>query len=181
MSKLTITEAVKVIPVSESTLRRDLKSGKVSFETDAKNRKQIDVSELTRVYGQLKNQNGTQPPASENDAHAEPVNDTHQNPPMNGNETQQNPSMTENDTPAEARHHDDSDRVTSEKIVALLENQIEDLKAQLTQATDRETALITEKSKLLDLTDRLQKQNEVLMLPPAPQKKRSWLDRLTGR
>ena len=180
MSKLTITEAVKVIPVSESTLRRDLKRGKVSFETDAKNRKQIDVSELTRVYGQLKQQNGTQPPASKTGAHAEPVNDTHQNPSMNGNETYQNPSLTENDTPAEARHHDDSDRVTSEKIVALLENQIADLKAQLTQASDRETALITEKSKLLDLTDRLQKHNEVLMLPP-PEKKRSWLDRLTGR
>ena len=181
MSKLTITEAVKVIPVSESTLRRDLKSGKVSFDTDAKNRKQIDVSELTRVYGQLKQQNGTQPPASETDAHAEPVNDTRQTPLMNGNETHQNPPMTKNDTPAEARHHDDRDRVTSEKIVALLENQIADLKSQLSQASDRETALITEKSKLLDLTDRLQKQNEVLMLPPTPEKKRSWLDRLTGR
>ena len=166
MSKLTITEAVKVIPVSESTLRRDLKSGKVSFDTDAKNRKQIDVSELTRVYGQLKSLNGTQPPAAEAGKPAEPVNDTYQTPSMNGNETHQNPSLTENDNP---------------KIVALLENQIADLKAQLTQASDRETALITEKSKLLDLTDRLQKQNEVLMLPPTPEKKRSWLDRLTGR
>ena len=166
MSKLTITEAVKVIPISESTLRRDLKSGKVSFDTDGKNRKQIDVSELTRVYGRpLKQSNGTQPPASENCEPAEPVNDDHQNPPMNGNETHQNPSMTENDDP---------------KIVALLDNQISDLKAQLAQASDRETALITEKSKLLDLTDRLQKQNEILMLP-APEKKRSWLDRLTGR
>ena len=165
MSKLTITEAVKVIPISESTLRRDLKSGKVSFDTDGKNRKQIDVSELTRVYGRpLKQSNGTQPPASENGEPAEPVNDDHQNPPMNGNETHQNPSMTENDDP---------------KIVALLDNQISDLKAQLAQASDRETALITEKSKLLDLTDRLQKQNEILMLP-APQKKLTWWQRLTG-
>ena len=170
MSKLTITEAVKVIPVSESTLRRDLKSGKVSFDTDGKGRKQIDVSELTRVYGQLKQSNGTQPPPAGTGEPVEPVNDDRQTPSMNGNETHQTPSMTENDNPAEARHHDDSDRVTSEKIVALLENQIADLKAQLTQASDRETALITEKSKLLDLTDRLQKQNEVLMLP-APQKK----------
>ena len=52
MSKFTLTEAVKVILVSESTFRRDLKAGKISFETDAKGRKQIDVSELTRVYGQ---------------------------------------------------------------------------------------------------------------------------------
>ena len=154
MSKLTITEAVKVIPVSESTLRRDLKSGKVSFDTDTKDRKQIDVSELTRVYGQLKQSNGTQPPASGTGEHAEPVNDTHQTSSMNGNETP--------------------------KVVALLENQVADLKAQLAQASDRETALITEKSKLLDLTDRLQKQNEVLMLP-APKPKSGWWQRLTGK
>ena len=154
MSKLTITEAVKVIPVSESTLRRDLKSGKVSFDTDTKDRKQIDVSELTRVYGQLKQSNGTQPPASGTGEHAEPVNNTHQTSSMNGND---NP-----------------------KIVALLENQVADLKAQLAQASDRETALITEKSKLLDLTDRLQKQNEVLMLP-APKPKQTWWQRLTGK
>ena len=165
MSKLTITEAVKVIPVSESTLRRDLKSGKISFDTDGKNRKQIDVSELTRVYGQLKQSNGTQPPSAEVGAHAEPVNDSHQTPSMNGNETHQTPSLTDNDNP---------------KIVALLENQIADLKAQLTQADDRETVLITEKSKLLDLTDRLQKQNEVLMLP-APKPKSGWWQRLTGK
>ena len=165
MSKLSITAAVKVIPVSESTLRRDLKSGKISFDTDGKGRKQIDVSELTRVYGQLKQSNGTQPPAAGTGEHAEPVNDPHQTPSMNGNETHQNPSMTDNDNP---------------KIVALLENQIADLKAQLEKSDERETALITEKSKLLDLTDRLQKQNEVLMLP-APKPKSGWWQRLTGR
>ena len=165
MSKLTITEAVKVIPVSESTLRRDLKSGKVSFETDAKNRKQIDVSELTRVYGQLKHQNGTQPPAAETGEPAAPVNDTHQKTSMNGNETHQNPSLAENDTP---------------KIVDLLENQIADLKGQLAQASDRETALTSEKSKLLDMLSAEQEKTRVLMLPN-PEKKRSWLDRLTGR
>ena len=110
MSKLTITEAVKVIPVSESTLRRDLKSGKVSFETDAKNRKQIDVSELTRVYGQLKNQNRTQLRKNETrrggvapPVPAEPVNDSHQSPSMNGNETHQNPSLAENAPPPSNR------------------------------------------------------------------------------
>ena len=165
MSKLSITAAVKVIPVSESTLRRDLKSGKVSFDTDGKGRKQIDVSELTRVYGQLKQSNGTQPPASGTGEHAEPVNDTRQTPSMNGNETHQTPSLTDNDNP---------------KIVALLENQVADLKAQLEKSDERETALITEKSKLLDLTDRLQKQNEVLMLP-APREKRGWWQRLTAK
>ena len=165
MSKLTITEAVKVIPVSESPLRRDLKSGKVSFETDAKNRKQIDVSELTRVYGQLKHQNGTQLPAAETSEPAELVNDPHQQTSMNGNETHQNPSLAENDTP---------------KIIELLENQITDLKAQLTQASDRETALTSEKSKLLDMLSAEQEKTRVLMLPN-PEKKRSWLDRLTRK
>ena len=69
----------------------------------------------------------------------------------------------------------------SEKVVALLENQVADLKAQLAQASDREAALIGEKSKLLDLTDRLQKQNETLMLPPALEKKRGWWQKLTGK
>ena len=165
MSKLTITEAVKVIPVSESTLRRDLKSGKVSFDTDPKGRKQIDVSELQRVYGQL---NGTQPPAEAETEHAEPVNDTHQNPSMNGNETLQTPPMTDNDTP---------------KVVNLLENQIDALKAQLAQASDRETALQSEKSKLLDMLSAEQEKTRVLMLPnpeQAKRKEKDWLLRLIG-
>ena len=52
--KTTLTEAVKVISVSQATLYRDLKKGKVSFETDGKGRRLIDVSELERVYGELK-------------------------------------------------------------------------------------------------------------------------------
>ena len=54
MHKLTILEAVKVITVSESTLRRDISTGKVSAEKDSKGRKVIDVSELVRVYGEVK-------------------------------------------------------------------------------------------------------------------------------
>ena len=65
------------------------------------------------------------------------------------------------------------------EILAMKDNQIADLKAQLEKAEMRETALIAEKSKLLDITDRLQKQNETLMLPP-PETKRNWLLRLIG-
>ena len=53
MPKLTITEAVKIIPVSESKLRRDMKAGEVSFEVDEKGKKRFDPSELARVYGEL--------------------------------------------------------------------------------------------------------------------------------
>ena len=52
-TKLTITEAVKVIPVSESKLRRDMKAGEVSCEVDEKGKKRFDLSELRRVYGEL--------------------------------------------------------------------------------------------------------------------------------
>ena len=75
MSKLTLTEAVKVIPISESTLRRDLKSGKVSFEIDKKGRKRFDAAELVRVYGQLKE--------------AEQDTEPHQTPSMTGNDSAQ--------------------------------------------------------------------------------------------
>ena len=141
MSKLTITEAVKILPVSESTLRRDLKSGKVSYEKDQKGRKQIDVSELQRVYEQLRTQNGSQPPTDESAEHSEPVNDSHQNPSMNGND--------------------------SPKIIGLLEEQVQDLKERLAKAD-------TEKAQLLDLADRLQKQNELLMLPSPKKKNGFW-------
>ena len=143
MTKLTITEAVKVIPVSESKLRRDMKAGVVSFEVDEKGKKRFDLSELARVYGQI---------------------DLAEN---NGQVKESNPPLSETG-------HDNP------KVVALLENQVADLKAQLEKSDERETALITEKSKLLDLTDRLQKQNEVLMLP-APKPKSGWWQRLTGR
>ena len=127
MKKLSTAEAVKVIPVSESTLRRDLKSGKLSFTTDKNNRKQIDVSELERVYGQLT--------ISENQ--------------KNGTD--------------------------SEKVVILLEGQVQDLKAQLEIAT-------TEKTKLLDLLSAEKAEKRALM-PPAdekPQKSPNWLLRLVG-
>ena len=126
-TKLTIKEAVAVIPVSESSLRRDIKKGKVSSEKDLQGRRRIDASELERVYGQLKHTNAAPdiPDASVRDS-----------------------QMTADDTP---------------KIIALLEGQVQDLKAQLEIAT-------AETAKLLDLADRLQKQNEVLMLP-TPKKK----------
>ena len=122
MSKITFSEAVEIIPVSESTLRRHMRAGKVSSEKDHNRRNLFDTAELARVYGDLKI-NGNPPLSSE------PVNEG---------------QMTDNETPT--------------KIVALLEGQVQDLKAQNAQ--------------LLELSTRLQKQNELLMLPPPQQKRR---------
>ena len=147
-TKLTIKEAVEVIPVSESTLRRDLKSGKVSSEKDLQGRRRIDASELARVYGELKLQ-GEEPTQSD-----ESVRDS---------------QVNTDDTP---------------KIIALLEGQVQDLKAQLETATTEKAQLLELSDSLQKQNDRLQKQNETLMLPPAPEQKEKksigWLQRLIG-
>ena len=186
MSKISITEAVKIIPVSESTLRRDLKSGKVSFEVDPKGRKQIDVSELQRVYEQLKTNNGSQPPTDDTTDQSEPVNDTSQTPSLTGNETRQNPSvnkdkdsknlsMNGNDSRQNLSMNGNDSRQNlsmngndSQKVIELLEGQVEDLKERLEKAD-------TEKARLLELANNLQKQNEILMLP-SPHKKTGFWD-----
>ena len=137
-TKLTIKEAVEVIPVSESSLRRDIKSGKVSSEKDLQGRRRIDVSELTRVYGELKQDSGT---------------------PEQSNESVRESQMNTDDTP---------------KIVALLEGQVQDLKAQLDTATE-------EKAELLKLLS-AEKEEKRALMPPADEKpkSRNWLLRLVG-
>lgn len=60
MSKLSVTEALKLVPVSKTTLYADIAKGTLSCDIDAKGRKRIDPAELQRVYGPLKTeQNGT--------------------------------------------------------------------------------------------------------------------------
>ena len=145
MSKLTITESVKVIPVSESKLRRDMKTGVVSFEADEKGKKRFDPSELRRVYGEL-----TLPD--------EPRQVKNSNHP-----------------PSETGH----DRA---EILAMKDNQIADLQKQLEKAEMRETALIDEKSKLLDLLS-AEKEEKRALMPPVDEKNRkspNWLLRLVG-
>ena len=117
---------------SESTLRRDVKKGKVSAERDERGHFIFDVAELQRVYGELKST-------------GEDAESTEQ-----GNDN----AMT------------GQDRV---EILEIKDNQIADLRAQLEKAEMRETALIDEKSKLLDLLS-AEKEEKRLMLP-APQKR----------
>ena len=66
-------------------------------------------------------------------------------------------------------------------ILAIKDNQIDDLRAQLAQAADRETSLIDEKSKLLDLLS-AEKEEKRALMPPVDEKpkSRNWLLRLVG-
>ena len=145
MPKLTITEAVKVIPVSESKLRRDLKAGVVSGEVDEKGKKHFDTSELRRVYGELA--------MPENNGQ---VKDT-------------------SEKPSETRHD-------STEIIALLENQVADLKTQLEKTESQLDTATAEKTQLLDLLSAVQEEKRALM-PPVEErnpKSRHWLLRLVG-
>ncbi len=54
MTKLNITEAIKVSGVSRQTFYKNyITLGKISVELDSLNRKVIDVSELRRVFGNV--------------------------------------------------------------------------------------------------------------------------------
>lgn len=140
MAKVTISEAVGLTGVSESTIRRDIKSGKVSSDKDEKGHRRIDTAELHRVYSI------TPPPESQV---ADP--DGH-------------------------------------KVLAVLEDQVADLQKQLELSNERETALIDEKAKLLDLLSAEKDEKRVIqeekkaLMPPVDDKpkSRNWLLRLVG-
>ena len=145
MHKVSLQTAVKMTGKSESTIRRDVKKGKVSAARDERKRLQFDVSELQRAYGELKN---------------------------TGDETQSTEQGNDN---AMTGH----DRVD---MLAVKDNQISDLKAQLEKAEMRETALTDEKSKLLELLSAEKEEKRALMPPPEEknQKSPNWLLRLVG-
>ena len=70
----------------------------------------------------------------------------------------------------------------SPKIVALLENQIQDLKAQLAKADAQLEIATTEKSKLLDLLS-AEKDEKRALMPPVEEKNqdsKGWLLKLIG-
>ena len=69
----------------------------------------------------------------------------------------------------------------SQKIIAVLENQVTDLQKQLERSNDRETALIDEKSKRRDLLS-AEKEEKRALMPPVDDKpkERNWGLRLIG-
>ena len=141
MHKVSLQQAVKMTEKSESTLRRDVKKGKVSAERDARGHLKFDVSELQRAYGELKS-------TGDDAKSAEQDNDN---------------AMTGHD---------------KAEIISIKDNQIADLQKQLEKAEMRETALIDERSKLLDLLS-AEKENVRALIPPVDEKP-NWLFRLIG-
>ena len=144
MHKVSLQTAVKMTGKSESTLRRDVKKGKVSAERDDRGHLKFDVSELQRAYGELKS---------------------------TGDDAQ----STEQGNDKAMTGHDRAE------ILAIKDNQIADLQKQLEKAEMRETALIDEKSKLLDLLS-AEKEEKRALMPPVDENQKSpnWLLRLVG-
>ena len=127
MSKITVSEAIKCYPVTQSSLYRDMKKGVLSFEYNAKKVKVIDVSELQRVYGK-----------------------------PTKTETEKNESFTYIDSQSlSMREHENQQKIGA------LEKQVQELKEQIRIEK-------SEKTKIIDLADRLQRQTEILMLPKPP-------------
>ena len=160
MSKITIIEAVKRIPVSESTLRRDIASGKVSSEKDARGRRVIDVAELQRVYGELKNTGDDAQPTEQGTDKA----------------------MTGHDRDTEILAMKDNQ-------IADLRNQLEKAEAQLQIATTEKTKLLDLLSAEKEEKRELKAEMLALMPPPEERqqkivptqiKPRGWLQRLLG-
>ena len=134
MAQVTIKQATALTGKSDSTIRRDMRAGKVSYTKDDKGKVLFDTAELARAYGELNTPDI-------------PTDNT-----MNGH-----------DTPMD-----------KDKVVHLLENQVADLKTQLEKAEQRETALISERSKLLDMLSEEKEERRALM--PPPKAKRSFWD-----
>ena len=145
MSKVSIRQAIKMTGRSDSSIRRDMRSGKVSFTKNGRGKVHFDIAELQRAYGELK------------------------------------PLDTPTDTPSEQSMNGHDIPIDKDKVITLLENQVADLKGQLEKAEHRETALIDERSKLLDMLSEEKAERRALMLPPAPEEKRiGWWQRLIG-
>ena len=140
--KILLSEAENWVEAGRTKIYEDARKGLISTEKDPHrgNRKVVDVSELERVYGKIRNPD-------------------------------ENPQRTET--------NDNGRYISTEKLVQSYENRILDLQTQLAQANDREMALITDKSKLLDLLS-AEKDEKRALMPPADEKEKSpnWLLRM---
>lgn len=126
--KITISKASELTQKSVATLHRHCNNGSLSFSKNEKGEKVVDIAELERSYGKLK----------------QTTSDNHENIDQ--------VSMREHDN-QELRHQN-----------GMLKQENDNLKTQLKDAQERE-------QKLFELTDRLTKQNETLMLQP-PKRRR---------
>ena len=159
MTKITLSEALELVPVNRSKLYDYAAEGVISTEKNKQGKKVVDVAELERAYGKLRNplEDDIE---SETDVHGHPESSNGANP---------HPESSNGSSP----HVSDS--------IQLLELQVSMLETQLTQASAREQTLIVEREKLIKREDKLvemlsieQGRTRQLMLPPPKPKGSFW-------
>ena len=159
MQNVSLQQAVKMTGKSESTLRRDVKKGKVSASRDDRKHLRFDISELQRAYGELKNTGEDAQPTQQGNGKA-----------MTGHDQAEILAIKDNQ-------------------IADLRNQLEKAEAQLQIATTEKTKLLDLLSAEKDEKRELKAEMLALMPPPEERqqktdptqiKPRSWLQRLIG-
>ena len=144
---ITLGEAEKIVPVARSTFRKHAKAGKFSTSTNARGLQIVQVAELERFYdGKLK-----------------PLSNQNEN--GNGQPETHNPSEIDHNGQSETAEKDQNGQVETpthtQEIIELLKSQLKDTKAELADAKDRET-------KLLSMLETEQEKTKLLMLSPPP-------------
>ena len=160
MAKVTVSEALKLVPVKKTALYGDIKKGVLSAETDNRGRKIVDTAELHRVYGSLEapntngKANGTKRTGSDSNGIPEGTarNETNGGGTPNGNASEVDVLKAQ------------VDFLTTSLEKA--ETRSEELKADKQQLGER----LAEAHKMLSAE---QEKTRVLMLP-APKKNASW-------
>lgn len=168
---LNVTEASKLIVPSLSTLRRDIKKGKISVVVDERGHKRIDPAELSRVYQMKKlDDNGGEMNTGERSQNGSMDSvDAAQNGSMIRPAPRENGSVDSVDTQVQNGSMNNVDA----EVIDLLKSQIDDLKKQNETLTEQIKEEKVEKAQILELADRLQKHADQLqlMLPPPPKAK----------
>ena len=159
MERVSLQQAVKMTGKSESTLRRDVKKGKVSAVRDDRGHLRFDIAELQRAYGELKN---------------------------TGDDAQ---SVEQGNGKAMTGHDRAGILAIKDDQIADLRNQLEKAEAQLQIATTEKTKLLDLLSAEKDEKRELKEEMLALMPPPEERnqkteqtqiKPRGWLQRLLG-
>ena len=160
MSKISVTEAEKLVSVGKSTIYADIETGKLSFEINARGHKVVDPAELDRVYGLV---NMPEPNGNGNGS---------------GSETGNHRKLLET-----AGSQNGNDRKVSETAqtgdestvdVAFLHSEVARLESELETAGKREATLEARTDKLIEMLAIEQEQTRLLMLPkpqPEPEQK----------
>lgn len=151
MTQLTVRDAADRVGVTRQTIFKYIRQGKLSATLSRDGQKQIDVSELIRVFGELQQATGTTGYSSDS-------------------RTQSSKSPT---TPTTVALQIELERMKSmlefkQAELALAKERIEELKGREAQVKEREREAVEERNRLIGV---IEQQNRLLAAPTPTQPK----------